>query len=118
MGQLYLFSSPGYFNFCGRSGQLDVLPAYHLMSLFEPLNLTQVEIPADKAKQITPFMKNVGNGYKRLYARYRLHILDFEELKDSRNLEAVYKGQVEAIDFFLDEALTQPVHSINFTSGF
>ncbi len=80
------------------------------MEFGRPLNLTAFSIPPEKVEVMLTRMTEGRNSKREIYGRIRIHVIDAKapEAKSGR-IRGVLKGDVTAIDFFLDKEMTKPI---------
>lgn len=114
VGKLYLFSQGDYFTFCGRRGNLNVLPSSYMVTLFNPFTITSLKISPEMAREYVDYMYQDKEGAKRVFARYRVRLYDLNDVIEGRSVAADFQGEIVSIDYFLDPELTQKLYTINY----
>ena len=82
--------------------------------LNQPLTLEEIKIPMDEAEAVLTKMSELGVKDRSVFVRFRFKFLDvplvhYSTQGDMSRIEI--KGQVQHIDFFFDEELTQWIAS-------
>lgn len=114
IGKLSLYNPNNYFIFCGRSGDLKSLPSSYTLSLYNPLELEEIQIDDKVAREIVEHIYQDTYGQRYFFARFRVNLLDYLGNRGAKiaNNEVVIKGEVDSIDLFLDPEMTKKFHTI------
>jgi hypothetical protein len=113
VGRLAVYSPTSYFAYCGETGFPKYLPAFFSLSVSTPINIMEVPIPEEKAKQIINHI-HIVEGQRTIFVRFRMEFLDYKTLNSQdRAIKAQFHGNITAIDFFLDPQLTQKVYTVD-----
>jgi hypothetical protein len=112
VGSLTLTSGNDWREYCGVRKPSEIFPAKINLVLSRPLNLTTFRIPLEQAKKLLTRMAEQKNSDRTVYGRIRVRALDVSGLgsvRDRGGIRSELKGDVIAIEFFLDKEMTQPV---------
>jgi hypothetical protein len=85
------------------------------MELGEPLSLTQLSIPSDRAEALLAKLQARGVTDRSLYARFRFRAIDQPKLLADRfgqTWRGDMRGRLQAVDIFLDRELTMWLMSV------
>lgn len=112
VGILKLFSAEEPTKDCTGSFSSSGFSKNMVVKLSALLTVEGFYIPQDKVEKMMVRMEEGGETSRRVYARIRISLTDAvpssNELKGSTEA-AVFNGEIDAIDFFLDPELTKPV---------
>lgn len=113
VGKIAIYSPESYFRFCDETGFPEYLPSKFVLSTSKPLNITEVKVPEDKARQIIDHIK-IREGERVIFIRFRMEFLDYktEKLQD-KTITTQFHGNITGIDFFLDPQMTQKIYSVD-----
>ena len=114
IASMSLFSRDEYIPFCGIRGFPDFLFPDVVLNLAHPVTVDGFRFPENNVEIILARMEEAGNTERIIYGRIRVNITEpsFEK-KKSRRIEM--KGNVESIDFFLNQEMTKLIGSVQLT---
>ena len=100
---------------CGGTTTAKVFPDHYVFELNHPLTFDRLKLPMEEAKQLLERMERMENKDRRLYVRFRMRIISVfpiapENLSASSTVRL--RGELTAIDIFLDRDLTQPFATV------
>ncbi len=116
-GNISLFISGELKPDCSGREERSIVPSNITLDLSEPLTVTGFSVPADKVEKMMVRIEEAGNVDRRIYGRIRVIITDAEKGQSfsSQNFQqAVLKGRVTSVDFFIDPELTKPLGGVQY----
>ena len=105
----------GLRTFCDSVGAVPVFPGHYVFELNQPLTFDRLKLPMEEAKQLLERMDRMENEDRRLYVRFRMRVISvFPMAPENFNANASVRlrGELTAIDIFLDRDLTQPFATV------
>ncbi len=100
---------------CKGEGMSEILPNNYVFELNQPLTFDRLKLPMEEAKKILERMSRMENTDRRLYVRFRMRIISIIPM-DTKTLAmhsvVRLRGELTAIDIFLDRDLTQPFATV------
>lgn len=110
VGSIELFSYKQFTSACGDRKSSDYFPATIKLLLKRPLTLNTFRIPEDEAKKMLARMIELKNENRMVRGRIRFRVTEAPGPVISLNtvIGTTLKGEVTAIDFFIDKEMTQP----------
>lgn len=100
---------------CGGTDRSILFPDKYVFELNQPLTFDRLKIPMEEAKQLLARMDRMGNTDRRLYVRFRMRVISVMPIDPkllNANVTARMRGELTAIDIFLDRDLTQPFATV------
>ena len=107
-----LISMNEYVPSCGIKSFPDFFFPDIVLKLSSPVTVDGIRIPAEKVEGILARMEEVGNTKRKIYGRVKVRIIEplLKKRRASRKTEM--KGNVIAVDFFLDQEMTKFIGSV------
>lgn len=111
VGSIVLFSYDQFTPYCRLRKASDSFPSNITLLLKRPLTLNSFRVPMDEAKELLSRMVSLKDEDRKVYSRIRFHVLETPGLfmRMDRVVGTTLKGEITAIDFFLDQEMTRPV---------
>ena len=102
---------------CNDDTYTRVFPGQYMFVLTQPLTFDRLKLPMDEAKSLLERMASTKNTDRHLYVRFRLRVTGIEKVLASRTdaVQINVKGDIVAVDIFLDRDMTKYLTSINLT---
>lgn len=104
---------------CSDDSLTRVFPGNYMFVLTQPLTFDRLKLPMDEAKALLERMASIKNTERRLYVRFRLRVTGIDKVHTTTRSDAVVqvnvKGDIVALDVFLDHDMTKYLTSINIT---
>lgn len=100
---------------CGGTDKSTLLPNKYVFELNQPLTFDRLKLPMEEAKHLLDRMDQMGNADRRLYVRFRMRVISVMPIDPKLlnvNITARMRGELTAIDIFLDRDLTQPFATV------
>src|SRR5262249_44454123 len=102
---------------CNDENITRIFPGMYMFMLTQPLTLDRLKLPMDEAKALLERMAATKNSERRLYVRFRVRITGIDKVHATRTdtVQIDVKGDIVAVDIFLDHDMTKYLTSINLT---
>lgn len=102
---------------CNDDSVTHVFPGMYMFILTQPLTFDRLKLPMDEAKALLERMETTKNNDRRLYVRFRLRVTGIDKIHASHSdtVQIDTKGDIVAVDIFLDHDMTKFLTSINLT---
>ena len=121
VGVIVIYDDPQFRYSCiGTQNFLKIFPKVYYLSLDKSLTLNRLPMPLDEAQKLLEALDsveiktNVSTGEtavaRRAYLRFRFRILG--AIDASNQMKALFRGVIESIDFFADQAATKHIANI------
>ncbi|MCE9507638.1 MAG: DUF4852 domain-containing protein [Alphaproteobacteria bacterium] len=115
VGSMSLFSSDLYRPYCGLDSRGSAVFSSNItLVLNQPLTVNKIKFPQAEAENLLARMAATGNADRQLYGRIRFRITEApgNTVLFGRVQSTVLRGDITAVDFFLDSEMTKPVASV------
>ncbi len=102
---------------CNDDHFTKTFPGSYMLVMTQPLTFDRLKLPMDEAKALLERMASQKNAERRLYVRFRMRVTGIDKVRGNRDvaIEVDVKGEVVAVDVFLDHDMTKYLTSINLT---
>lgn len=113
VGSIALLASSVYRPFCGMEGTSAFFAPDVVLLPNKPLTVSGLRFPEAEAQKILAKMAETGNTDRQLYGRIRFRVTDAKMIFDRRGRaqRSELRGDITAVDFFLDADMTQYLSS-------
>jgi hypothetical protein len=111
VGSMVLFSEAGYRSYCGLDGQSPVFSPNISLNLNQPLTVSSLKLPQEEAEKLLARLAAMNNQDRQLYGRIRFRVTEApgNTILFGQVQRTVLRGDITAVDFFLDSEMTKPV---------
>lgn len=100
---------------CGGEERSELFPDRYIFDLNQPLTFDRLKLPMEEAKSLLERMERMENKDRRLYVRFRMRVISVLPIPpETFNPGSIVRlrGELTAIDIFLDRDLTQPFATV------
>jgi len=100
---------------CHDKKMSELLPDHFVFEINQPLTFDRLKLPVEEAKHLLERMARTKNDERQLFVRFRMRVISVTPIPSSRlDMGTVVRlrGELTAIDIFLDRDLTQPFATV------
>jgi hypothetical protein len=115
VGSIVLVSGEDFQPYCGLKKAVYYYPPNINLLLTKPLTIDKFPLPEDRVQDLLARMDEMKNMNRQFFGRIRFRITDIPGLviNNDNAVRSEMRGEVLAVDFFLDRDLTKPIGRLN-----